>query len=400
MTKILILDDDAQTSSGWCESIMGTLGNNADVSSVSQDDAATHVELLLDRQRSVRDTGILPPGESIFDSVDVLIVDYDLVHISAGHGRFTGEGICRLVHAYSDCGIVVVLNQFVEADFDLSQRGNPSSSHADLNISANHVAHKGLWTDSNWEDFRPWHWPILPDAAARHCQLKKQISADPSAKLLPLLGFTSELAEHLTDDAVGFIDPESGTIEDLLNVTLADFLTGNSHSTDPRDGIVLCEHEVPYRFGLAASRIAKWLRRMVVGPRNLVIDLPHLIERYPFLLPPEKLDDPASWNELTNSAPNWLKDRLPANVWVSHDTWSRVPHVWLPLLEADKKFQENRYDFVYSKAPELVFAEDHSRFIAEDQAKMFKAEFNNEFDRRFVKEIPGIKYAPRRRFAL
>jgi len=117
-------------------------------------------------------------------------------------------------------------------------------------------------------------------------------------------------------------------------------------------------------------------------------------------LPTEKLGDPASWNELITNVPTWFEGRLPDNVLVSSETWSRVPHVWLPHLEADKDFQEQRYDFVFSDAPKLVFAEDHSKFISEDEAKMFKAEFNNEFDRRFVKEIAGIKYAPKRRFAL
>jgi len=400
MTKILILDDHVDSAEDWRESISGTLNDEANVETVKLADAAEHIEQLLTRQRSARNAEAFAGGGSIFDDVDILIVDYDLVHISDGHGRFTGEGICRLAQAYSDCGLVVILNQFVEADFDLSQRGNPSSSHADLNISSVHVASRGLWNANDWEDFRPWHWPVLPDASDRHKQLKELISSNPDAELLPLLGFTEELAQLLTDDAVGFIDPEARTIAELMKVTLPDFLQGNSHAVDHRDGKALCENEISYRFGLAASRLTKWLKRMVVGPRNLLIDLPHLIERYPFLLPPEKLADTESWEELTIGVPDWFKDQIPKEAWAPSQLWSRVPHVWIPVLEEDATFQERRYDFDYSNAHELVFTEDHSKFLPVDQAKMFKAEFNNEFDRRFVKEIPGVKYAPKRRFAL
>jgi hypothetical protein len=400
MTKILILDDHVDSAEDWRESIAGTLNDEASVKTVKLADAAEHIEQLLTRQRAARNTEAFAGGGSIFDDVDILIVDYDLVHISDGHGRFTGEGICRLAQAYSDCGLVVILNQFVEADFDLSQRGNPSSSHADLNISSAHVASRGLWNANDWEDFRPWHWPVLPDASDRHKQMKELISSHPDAELLPLLGFTEELAQLLTDDAVGFIDPEARTIADLMKVTLPDFLRGNSHAVDHRDGEVLCENKISYRFGLAASRLTKWLKRMVVGPRNLLVDLPHLIERYPFLLPPEMLVNTHSWEELKTGVPDWFKDRIPDQAWAPSTLWSRVPHVWMPLLEKDSSFQELRYDFDYSSAPELVFAEDHSRFLSIDNAKMFKAEFNNEFDRRFVKEIDGVKYAPKRRFAL
>lgn len=399
MTRVLILDDDSDRANGWVADIKATL-DNLDIEAVSKSDAAGHVEVLLDRQREFRDAGTSTKDDSIFDHVDILVVDYDLVHISDGHGRFTGEGICRLAHAYSNCGLVVVLNQFIEADFDLSQRGNPSSSHADLNVSANHIANRGLWVESNWEDFRPWHWPILPDAAQRHAKLRDLLSKNPEAKLLDLLGFTESLAEQLSDDAVGFIDPESRTIDDLMNVTVTGFLKNNSHATDPRDGAALAEFEVPYRFSLIANRVSKWMKRMVVGPRNLLVDLPHLVERYPFLLPDEQLNDAETWDQLTSGVPDWFKGALPENAFVDSNLWSRVPHVWLPLLEENKEFQEKRYDFIYSGVPEWVFAEDQSRFLPEDSAKMFKAEFNNEFDRRFVKDIEEIKYAPKRRFAL
>jgi len=255
MTKVLILDDDADVANGWCESISAATAGKATVNMVGKDDAAQQVEILLERQRTARTSGDLAKEPSVFDDVDVLMVDYDLVHISDGHGRFTGEGICRLAHAYSDCGFKVVLNQFVEADFDLSQRGNPSSSHADLNISSDHVANAGLWRENEWEEFRPWHWPILPDAAGRRNAFRDKLAENPTAKLLPLLGFTDDYARLLSDDAVGFFAPNYQKIEEVMSVTLNEFLKENSHVVDSRDGSALCDREVPYRFGLAANRI-------------------------------------------------------------------------------------------------------------------------------------------------
>lgn len=400
MTNVLILDDDEEFARGWTEDVAQALGESASVSAVKQATAAGDIEQLLQRQKTVRAGEWVRAGKSVFDDVDVLVVDYDLVHISEGQARYTGEGICRLARAYSSCRLVVVLNQFVEADFDLSQRGNPSGSHADLNVSSRHVASKGLWNSGEWEPFRPWHWPILPDAAKRHVAMMEHLSQSRTDGLLGALGFTADLANFLTDDAVGFVDSKSRTIAELMKVTLADFMSDNSSSVEHRDGKALREQDVEYRFGLAASRLTKWLKRMVVGPRNLLVDLPHLIQRYPFLLPPDRLNDRAAWEELTGPVPDWLQERIPKDAWADCELWSRVPYVWLPVLDSDEDFREARYDFDYSGAPEWVFAEDHSKFLEPDEAKMFKTDFGNGFDRRFVKNIPGINYAPKRRFAL
>ena len=62
----------------------------------------------------------------LFDGANVLILDYDLYHVDEENTRYTGEGVAHLARVHSECGLIVVLNQFMEAQFDLSLRSGYS----------------------------------------------------------------------------------------------------------------------------------------------------------------------------------------------------------------------------------------------------------------------------------
>ncbi len=78
----------------------------------------------------------------------------------------TGHRLAYLARCYSNAKYIVVLNQFGENRFDLTLRGHPHT-HADLHIGLKQLTNPGLWGESDWPEFRPWVWPVLPNAIER-----------------------------------------------------------------------------------------------------------------------------------------------------------------------------------------------------------------------------------------
>ena len=66
--------------------------------------ATKEISNLLARKKSVDDGDSPSDIDSEFDSIDILVVDYDLVHLDDDGGRTTGEGIARLARSFSRCG--------------------------------------------------------------------------------------------------------------------------------------------------------------------------------------------------------------------------------------------------------------------------------------------------------
>ena len=127
------------------------------------------------------------------------------------------------------------------------------------------------------------------------------------------------------------------------------------------------------------------------------MDVPHLLQRFPFLLGRD-VSSAEAWN-LTIHEPQYLEDKFDSSYWFEPATCLSKPAVWCRRLETDDDFNKTRADFDYSRVPDIVFMEDASRFYPFSEGKQFRAGFHNFFDRRMVKEYRGIRYGPQRRFA-
>jgi hypothetical protein len=399
--RVLVCDDEPAAARDWLADIEQVLPTGAyDVQPVpSSDDIKHAIQALLHRRVAVIKLGPRPEQRCLFDEADVLVIDYDLVHVDEDNTRYTGEEVARLARAFSECGVVVVLNQFVEAQFDLGLRGH-MESFADLNIDGALLGNEGLWREGPWTGFRPWHWSVLDRAAQ---QFRKRVAflsdrQNLASGILQVLGMTQCDAEHLSDGAFGFLAPKVESYTEIAQWTFTDFLRDNSAAGDTRDVKALIENDSAACARLVASRVAKWLEREVLGPQDVLVDIPHLIQRCPFLLQGD-ISDRETWDRAINGNRNDLKELVPTGAWFGATDWLSRPAVWWHQLQVHGPFGEARAAFDYGSVPDFVFLEDASRFGLLDEAREFRAGFHNIYDRRYLKIYTGIRYAPQRRLA-
>jgi hypothetical protein len=140
------------------------------------------------------------------------------------------------------------------------------------------------------------------------------------------------------------------------------------------------------------------LEREVLGPQDVLVDVPHLIQRCPFLMWGD-ISDPKTWNHALHGGREVLVGTVPETAWFREENWLSRPAVWWQQLEAYEPFQEARATFDYGKVPDLVFLEDASCFALLEEATEFRADFHNVYDRRYLKKFEHIRYTPQRRLA-
>ena len=391
---VLVCDDDVDLAAGWSEEIRQVAPAQYEIGPApTRDDVRDGTKEILLRRGAARDGEPREQLECLFDGVDILLIDYDLVHIDDDNAQHTGESVARLVRTFSDCTVAVVLNQFPGVHFDLSLRGH-ITSHADLNIDVDLIANPGLWHSPPWEGFRPWYWQTLARAVDSQ-RAREEIVASAMAKpILDCFRMQAEDASRLSDSAFAFVAPDAEDFPALQAKTFESFL---SMTADGRDAASLLDTNPAAAASFVAARLGKWLEREVLGPQDVLVDVPHLLQRYPFLMG-EAVSDVGAWNNTIHDVDR-LKEVIQQHYWFEPQDCLSKPAVWCQRLEMDEKFTEFRQSFDYSSVPEVVFSEDCSVFIDISEATEFRAGFHNSFDRRFVSRLEDIQYGPQRRFA-
>ncbi|MDB5431423.1 MAG: hypothetical protein JWP35_2539 [Caulobacter sp.] len=398
MTRsVLVCDDDPALAADWVGRVQAIApAAEYDVRPApSNEETGAGIRTLLGRRRAARDGIAAPTDQCLFDGVDVLVVDYDLLHIDEDSARYTGESVARLARSFADCQIVIVLNQYPEAQFDLSLRGH-ITSFADLNIDVDLLGTTGLWCDPPWEGFRPWSWQTLWRAVDAQ-KLRARALAAPGAldrPIVDVLGMKAEDGARLSDGAFAFIAPGAENFAKLAEQSFRALLTT---MPDGRDAASKIDENPTFAAQLAAARVSKWLEREVLGPQEVLVDIPHLLQRFPFLVPGD-VSDPAAWNAAIHDE-KALRAALPEGVWFDAEGWLSRPAVWWSRLESDAGIKKQRQEFDFSKVANVAFLEDVSSFCPLEEAKEFRAGFHNSFDRRFAKVVADVRYSPQRRFA-
>ena len=346
---------------------------------------ARHNAMLGQRQRG--------RSACLFDEADILILDYDLLHIDEENARHTSESLARLARLFSNADVIVVYNQFQGAHFDLSLRGN-LSSHADLNLDADLLGTPGLWTDPPWDGFRPWHWQTLREAVDTQRARRAWVQEHMEEPIVDALGMEQDDAMRLSDTAFGFIAADAKDWPGLSRHTFSDFIRR------PASGMcasTLLESDPDAACRFAGARIGKWLERRVLGPQDVLVDLPHLVQFYPFLLGDDMMELEA-WNAAVRGKDE-LESRIPDACWFGPQGVLSRPAVWAQRFEQDADIREARGTFDFSSCPPFVFLEDMSTFAPLDTAKQFRAGHNTASDHRFARCIDGLSYEPQRRLA-
>ena len=405
--KVLICDDDSTLEAVWVRSVRsatpgetyvveGRLPGSEETLDVGNLAVEVAVTELLARRSAARGSGSRERAaqKCLFDDVNILVLDYDLIHIDERKTHHTGEGLGRLARTFSTCGVVVVLNQFRDVQFDLALRGHVWS-YADLNIHAELLGTEGLWTDPPWNGFRPWSWQTLSRAVGTQRSREDVVGAYFGDPIVDVIGMREEDVRRLSDSAFEFLWPSAEGFSDLRAVTFKRFLEDVAGDLDAV-AIGTSDREAAARF--VGARMGKWLEREVLGGQDVLVDVPHLIERYPFLLGDDYRELEA-WNAAIHNHEG-VRQQMPEDCWFERSELLSRPAVWRQRFEADEGISGQSYEFEYSKVPAFVFLEDLSVFAPIEDAREFRAGHHNVFDRRFVRRLPHIQYAPQRRFAL
>lgn len=407
--KIIVCYDVEIDTEGWCEVVREALGTDSslddayEVPSLSLGKIKSGIHDLFARRKQAREEGTWDEGGGLFDDAEILIIDYDLA-LSSDESPITAETVARLARAFTPCGAIVVLNQYRDIDLDLSLLGHPDSC-ADLNINSKSLDLKGLWSSTISGSFRPWHWPILPDAAHRqHSRVQQLLEGGLDQPILEFFGFDESVFRHMSRSSKGFLHPNPGS--KWSAVTFLDFVSKSGNAIDPKDTDAIVErrtektHEAVAR--VAAARIAKWLERMVLAPQDILVDVPHLVERIPFLLTGDR-NQIETWNATVDlTKVNGIDATSISEYAFKQKDWLSRPAFWWPRIDSDEGLTNKLLADTEGNPVDFVFQEDVSKFGRREDSKEFVAAFHSVYDRRYVSaaEDQNFSYAPSVRFAL
>lgn len=395
--RVRVCDDDEAMADGWVAAIK-KVTHGYDVERMAS--AKDEISKLLLRKIAAEKEQDLTEVACGFDDVDILAVDYDLLHLDGDGSRTTGEGVARLARTFSSCGVIVVMNQFKGPQFDLGMRGH-LDSHADLNIDATLMGRPALWQELTPAagQFDPTTWTPLPALLAAVRTLATDLEkAGLDAAIMDLLGLPEPALAELSDTAFGFVDPKAATTDELARVTVRGFLCEALRDETLLKALETYSPRALYSF--AANRIAKWLDRAVFRPMDVLVDGLHLVDRLPFLIDPAKIDtgNPDSWYKAAANPAEFLRWDILAKY--SNERASaylgRAVFDWYRLA-GDDQIDKLQDTYIASDAVRFFLAEDTSRFVAREALTRFRADFHNFGDRRAVERLGDITYGPMRR---
>lgn len=365
--------------------------------------------------------------KTAFDDTDIVILDNNLAHLAVTWGRLTAESIAGYVRAFTTARYVISLNLNPDVDFDLRYLVGDFSTRADLALNTKHLANPGLWTGdpkSAKDGFLPWYWPTLSIVAEQRKKQVEFVGKQLDKSLADSLGFDDKAISFLSLHAQGALSPEAtsngGVDQDSIpfnELSFRDVFVGKERSLPiKRERQRLSEAEdanTNLRDIIArvvAADMDLWFRRDIVGPQEPLVDVPHLLMRFPFLLG-SQAKDIGAWNASVqaNAAPYGIEkslyDKHLSPVKFDHDIWVKSDCFWWPRLKADEKLDTYFFEAKDEQWVDAVFCEDRSQFFQREAKtgeppREFSAEFEGPWQNRYVARATGYYYSPRTRLAL
>jgi len=387
--KTILIYDDERKFQGNLRSRLAFLETAFDIKTPGSKEFKEWMEVLANRQREFRETGTWSGETMLLDEVAIFVVDYDLFDTIS---FLNADDVAYLARCFSKCGLIVEVNHYGHNPFDLTLRGHPQS-FADLSIGEEQLGVLGLWGEDG-AGFRPWHWPILPDYLNTFEKKIRDVEdgLQANAPICEVIGFTADMFTLLprsTGEFIGGNPAETRFVE---------FVVDSGSGLRRKDARVRnIDEEIVARVG--AARVSKWLERFVLPGQDILVDVPHLVSRYPSLLSGNRADV-ETWNktarlvcheELGLSTEVIERFRLKKEHWVSRPTW-----FWRELRECEE-IEEVREPWTIER-PNWMFCEDASRFC--EEYTEFVADVESPFTRRFVSRFEGVDYQPVYRFSL
>ena len=428
--RILVCDDVPKRGQEAKEAI-DAAGVNHEVIVVPFKDFERAMNALVDHGRRFLSDGA-DAGASCSDPLfasagsDLMVLDNNLAELDVGGARHTAEGLAGLVRAFTDIPYIVSLNKNPQTDFDLRYLVGDYQTTADLALNLPHLKNHGLWTGSRRREgkgFLPWYWPSLNEVPARRRCQEKLVQDLLEKPILDAVAFDRGSVVHLSRHAKGALSPESEDDAALEAVTFLEFFGSSGRSLPiPSERKVITEalraaseggpvHEASRQVvaRVVAAELDRWFRRDVIAPQSVLVDVPHLLMRMPFLL-----GDGAGvlqrWNQaVAASEPPFALEEKTFRRFLEvaryrQEVWTGRTCFWWPKLDGDVELNAMFYedDSPWERA---VFCEDQSRFglageSGGDGPREFVAEVEGEWSQRHVAFLDDWGYTPKSRFAL
>ena len=412
--KILVCDDKRSKGEKTRKAIAE--GTDRETTLLAGDELAKQIASLFDRAASMVKPGSTTSStrsEFESDAYDIAILDNNLSELHIQGARHTAESIAGYVRAFGKIPYIVSLNKNPHVDFDLRHLVGDYQTHADLALNDRHLPIAALWTGISANDqFRPWYWPPMQDVAIRRRRQIEFVKRHLDDSILSALGVPKTAVDRLSRHALGALSPEARSPS---RVTFRKFFVASCRSLPIRRERELLARSIASKDDpvcdivcrVVAGELDRWIRRDLLAPQDVLVDLPHLLMRMPFLLG-AKARRLQAWNAVVSAtAPPY---GLSTALYRSHlrdsrfreDAWVKSPCFWWTILKSDRKlgsrFVQNRQRWASA-----VFCEDLSRFreygAEEDGPSEFAAEVEGTWARRHVEVVGSWGYTPKSRFA-
>ena len=404
--RVVVCDDQSERREDWKGNLKDLLGTAAEVDTLPE--LEPHWHDLLERRKRARgqrkstdalvdfedlDSEDLLDWDGPFDRADVLVVDYDLFDYEQD-SYLTGAIVAYVVRCYSRCKVILGVNQYGRNPFDLTLRPD-LASFSDQSIGEAQLFNRGLWTDEPVKGFRPWSWVPVLDSVESFNRRVKAVTENPTAGVLATCGLDS-MSSFMPRSVLGLLE-RFGQASEVTS--LVDLARGRRLGYRPND-------EAPSRESLArvaAARVAQWAESAVLPLQDVLIDVPHLVQRNPALLQsepsPEALSQTAQRRR--NLDELGLVDGL-SHYAASVGDWLSRPALLWPLIRTDRELPGARNPREIPKLDE-VFCEDLSQFVPVGSARRFMSALDSTVPVRWVgdpsalSEVGEVEYRPRSR---
>jgi hypothetical protein len=354
--KVLILDDESDRAKRWKLAIEKIV--DVDVFVFSTQEVSEVISKLHSARFLSRKNGFTPV--SLVDGYDLIIIDYDLLGLDpeAVHAWSTGAEVAYAMRLMCAVGPIVVVNQFGTNSFDLTMR-RTISSYADYDIGSVQIVSPGLWQSENFDGFRPWHWPNLSAEVDRFKKMQEFVKGKLDKPVMSVLGF-----EPLNVEAPNFISHDIAGLLGVRNIQdftfrelVSDAFSIGVFNILEKDSSLVKTMPDEQLSRVSAAIIWRWLEKVVMPNQQVIVDLPHLIARFPWLL--KDYTDPKAWESLSTLdvsdyvIPELSKFRFDLDFFLSR------PVFWYEQVKHNFAMPN---DFDIKKLPASVFCEDSSSF--------------------------------------
>ena len=370
----------------------------------------TALDATLDAYRACTRTGAPAPREiRAVLACDALIIE------DHGARDSWSAALAPALRCMGGASLLIGVAPEPHPDLDIAGFNLRAGSDLDQVVRVEHLATGALWERAGApapDGFAPWHWPGIADSATRRRRATRRIGRSTREPVCALAGLRGSASRALGMRARGLLAPQQRWRDASLAQT-HDLFTHGPGAMTQRERAALLAHAQAGREGAVrafartvAWQLQTWLDETVRIENDVVVDLPTLIERLPIVLGPG-LSDLRAWNAATRAsdpraalaqAPH--RDTLLASV-IRTTPWAdRILLAW-PAIARLRGLDKALFETNTQEWPDAVFTHDTSEFRQSTRAatRIVTATDGQVWNRRWIAELPGRRYAPRARIA-